>query len=253
MAVTDACAVRSVTFRVMGCDAFVVTHGGPDDLPARAESRLRDLAARWTRFDDRSELSAINAAAGRAVAVSAETFAVVGLAVDAWRVTDGWFDPTVLPMLVAAGYDRSFERVAGRPVWYDDATSAAPGCADIELDGEHSTVRLPVGVAIDLGGIGKGRAADIVAGEMIAAGAHGACVDLGGDVAVAGTTVDGEAWVIGIADPFAPDRDHARIALAAGAVRRAAGSNDSGAQSVARPITSSTRRPGGRPAAAWQR
>lgn len=218
MEVTDAATVHSLILRVMGCDALLVVHGGPDDLSERAEVRLRDLAARWTRFDDGSELSAINAAAGHAVTVSAETFTVVGLAIDAWRLTGGWFDPTVLPMLIASGYDRSFERISGRPHWYDRPASAAPGCGHIELDAERSTVRLPVGVAIDLGGIGKGHAADIVAAELVAAGAHGACVDLGGDVAVAGTAEDGEAWVIGIEDPFARDRDVARIALAAGAV-----------------------------------
>ncbi len=202
----------------MGCDALVVAHGGPDDLLEQAEARLRDLAARWTRFDESSELNAINEAAGRAVIVSPETFAVVSLAIDAWRLTDGWFDPTVLPMLIAAGYDRSFERVAGRPRWYEHPAAAAPGCADVELDIEHSTVRLPVGVAIDLGGIGKGHAADVVAGELVAAGADGVCIDLGGDVAVAGTAADGDPWVIGVEDPFAHDRDIARIVLATGAV-----------------------------------
>ena len=218
MPVTDVAKVPSSTFRVMGCDALVVVHGGPDDLQVRAEARLRDLAARWTRFDDASELSAINSAAGRAVTVSPETFAVVSLALDAWRLTDGWFDPTVLPMLIAAGYDRSFERVAGRPRWYHHPTAASPGCAGVELDAERSTVLVPVGVAMDLGGIGKGHAADIVASELMAAGARGVCVDLGGDVAVAGTAADGDPWVIGVEDPFANDRDIARILLAAGAV-----------------------------------
>jgi thiamine biosynthesis lipoprotein len=202
----------------MGCDALVMVDGGPVELPERAEARLRDLAARWTRFDGGSELSAINAAAGRAVTVSPETFTVVSLALDGWRLTRGWFDPTVLPMLIAAGYDRSFERVAGRPRWYDEPTSAAPGCADIELDAERSTVRLPVGVAIDLGGIGKGHAADLVTAELMAAGAGGVCVDLGGDVAVAGTGAGGDPWVIGVEDPFVHDRDIARIVMAAGAV-----------------------------------
>jgi FAD:protein FMN transferase len=216
--VTDVAKVRSSTFRVMGCDALVVVHGGPDDLIVRAEARLHDLAGRWTRFDDGSELSVINAAAGRAVSVSPETFTVVSLALDAWRLTRGWFDPTVLPMLIAAGYDRSFERVAGRPRWYDHPAAASPGCAGVELDSERSTVRLPVGVSIDLGGIGKGHAADIVAGELMAAGAIGACVDLGGDVAVAGTAAGGDPWAIGVEDPFARDREIARIVLAAGAV-----------------------------------
>jgi thiamine biosynthesis lipoprotein len=216
--VADRSTVRSLRFRVMGCDALVVLHGGPHDLPPRAEARLRDLAARWTRFDENSELSAINAGSGHAVTVSAETFAIVRLALDAWQLTGGWFDPTVLPMLINAGYDRSFDRVIARPHWNDGPASAAPGCADIVLDEERSTVHLPVGVAIDLGGIGKGRAADLVASELMAAGALGVCVDLGGDMAVAGTTADGDAWVIGIEDPFADGRDVARVALGAGAV-----------------------------------
>ena len=166
MAVTDVATVRSLILRVMGCDALVVVHGGPRTWRSAPRPASRALAARWTRFDEGSELSAINAAAGRAVEVSAETFTVVSLAIDAWRLTHGWFDPTVLPMLIAAGYDRSFERIAGRR-WYDRPTSAAPGCGDIELDAEHSTVRLPIGVAIDLGGIGKGHAADLVAGELL--------------------------------------------------------------------------------------
>lgn len=40
---------------------------------------------------------------------------------------------------------------------------------------------LPEGVHIDLGGIGKGRAADLVAMELMSAGARGVCVSLGGE------------------------------------------------------------------------
>jgi thiamine biosynthesis lipoprotein len=152
------------------------------------------------------------------VVVSAETFDVVQLAITAWHLTDGWFDPTILPMLLAAGYDRSFERIAGRTRWNETSTSGAPGCAGIELDSSRSTVRLPAGIAFDLGGIGKGRAADLIAAEAMTSGAAGVCIDLGGDVAVAGTNGDGDAWVIGIEDPFAPERDLVRVALAAGAL-----------------------------------
>ena len=43
-------------------------------------------------------------------------------------------------------------------------------------------VALPVGTGFDPGGIGKGLAADIVVDELVAEGAAGMCINLGGDV-----------------------------------------------------------------------
>ncbi len=62
---------------------------------------------------------------------------------------------------------------------------------DIVVDG--STVVVPVGLALDPGGIGKGLAADIVTAGLLAAGADGACVNLGGDLRVRGTAPVGTA------------------------------------------------------------
>jgi len=62
---------------------------------------------------------------------------------------------------------------------------------------DATTVRLPAGTGFDAGGIGKGLAADLVTTEAIAAGADGICVNLGGDLRVAGTGPDG-AWTVGI-------------------------------------------------------
>jgi thiamine biosynthesis lipoprotein len=77
---------------------------------------------------------------------------------------------------------------------------------------------LPPGVRIDPGGIGKGLAGDMVAGEMLAAGAAGVLIDLGGDLRVAGVPPDGNAWTISIEDPFDPERELTRVALLDGAV-----------------------------------
>ena len=54
-----------------------------------------------------------------------------GLAVRAREDTGGRFDPTVLPALVAAGYDRSFEQLAERPAGQAAGWRAG---APIELD-----------------------------------------------------------------------------------------------------------------------
>ena len=60
-----------------------------------------------------------------------------------------------------------------------------PGCGAVELDPLVRAVRLPPGVTLDLGGIGKGYAADEVSAALVAAavpGVRGVLVNLGGDL-----------------------------------------------------------------------
>jgi thiamine biosynthesis lipoprotein len=76
----------------------------------------------------------------------------------------------------------------------------------IQVDYANRTLTVPATSAIDLGGIGKGFAADIVAEELVEAGATGAVVNVGGDVRVIGHPVDDTSWYLGIEDPrHAPD------------------------------------------------
>src|SRR3954464_4275841 len=101
-------------FRAMGSDAHVVVVG-PRHLAEHAELRIADLERRWSRFDARSEVSALNRHAGDPVVVSPETLELVERALDAWRLTGGRFDPTVLGALLRAGYDRSFDELEAAP------------------------------------------------------------------------------------------------------------------------------------------
>jgi thiamine biosynthesis lipoprotein len=78
--------------------------------------------------------------------------------------------------------------------------------------------RVPAGVGLDLGGIAKGHAADLVLTEVLAAGAAGGCVNVGGDLAVAGQPPTDDGWIVGVDDPFRPGREVLRLALAGGAV-----------------------------------
>src|SRR5690606_2471757 len=77
---------------------------------------------------------------------------------------------------------------------------------------------LPPHLRLDPGGLGKGLAADLVAGELMAAGASGALVDLGGDLRVVGSSPAGETWRIDVEHPGRPGRPIARVETRDGAV-----------------------------------
>lgn len=201
----------------MGTQAHVIVTADPslaERLTAFAAHELSLIERRWSRFLPTSELSRLNAAAGKPVVVSADTFSVIKSAVDAWEQTGGCFDPTVHDALCATGYDRTFAEIpeqTGRP----GSAAPAPGCADIELDPHLHAVRLPAGVRLDLGGIAKGAAADLLVGRLLEAGADGACVNVGGDIRIEGRAPTSTGWIIELA--FGEEL-HRRIKLAAGAV-----------------------------------
>ncbi len=207
-------------FPVMGSDAHVRVLGGDGTLSERAQARLEDLEGRWTRFRPDSEISRLNGSAGRPQIVSAETFDVVSAAIDAWRWSAGRFDPTTAATMVAAGYDRSYEDLDEAITGGSHRSCATP--SEIVLDPYPRSITVPAGVTIDLGGIGKGAAADLVAAELVALGADGCCVNVGGDLRVAGIPPRPEGWLIdietGIQIGEGPDTHRPMIGLAAGGV-----------------------------------
>ncbi len=166
----------------MGTDVTVLVLDGPADAAVRAADTIERLEQLWSRFRPTSELCALNAGAPAPIVVSAETFALVERAVRAWHTTGGRYDPTVLPAVIAAGYDRDFDAVASEGAGPPGDPVPAPGCAGIVLDARLPAITLPRGVALDLGGIGKGYAADLVSHELVDHGASGVLVNLGGDL-----------------------------------------------------------------------
>ena len=224
-------------WRAMGTDAHLVvvgttagtTNDGRQALESLADAavdRISELEARWSRFLPSSEISVLNRDGW--AAVSPETFALIDRAIAAWRETGGRFDPLQLRQLQQLGYDRPFDRldrpfdrlrhpaVPDRPAPEERADdvgapvdSLPTGCAGIVLDPYSRTVVLPGAPAdattgptpmFDPGGIGKGFAADLVVEELLAAGAAGALVNLGGDLRVEGVPPAGCGWVIEIGE-----------------------------------------------------
>ena len=176
-----------------------------DALGALAAARVEiaECERVLTRFDARSDLSALNREAGRWVPVDERLLAALTAALHARRETGGRFDPTILPALIAAGYDRTFDELRPRPA-RDLPGWRAGAAVFVDIDGGRA--RVAAGAAVDLGGIGKGFSAERALAAMRKAwpGLRGGLVDLGGDIAFFGAPPDGPSWRIAVSDPRTP-------------------------------------------------
>jgi thiamine biosynthesis lipoprotein len=204
-------AIAEIGFAAMGSHVHVLALDAPVHALPHARSAVHALERCWSRFRPDSDVARINAADGQPVTVSTTTATLVALAVRGWAATDGAYDPTVLDAVMSAGYDRSFEQIAAHDaVGPTDAVGPAgaagppPGCAGVVVDVDSGLVRIPAGVHIDPGGIGKGLAADLVATTLVADGAAGALVNVGGDMRVAGAAPPG-GWRIDVGLPAIVD------------------------------------------------
>jgi thiamine biosynthesis lipoprotein len=203
----------------MGCTVRVQLESGDRDaerLLGRVPAWFETWEARLSRFRPESELSRLNARAGAAVRVSPILWDVVRESLWAAELSDGLVTPTVLPALQAAGYDRPFAEMKHDAVEPAAIPGAPVDWRAIRLDGKGRRVHLPPGARLDLGGIGKGWAADRTAARLKPRGP--AVVEAGGDIAVSGPRAGGAPWLVDVADPHRPDRDLARLALRSGGV-----------------------------------
>jgi thiamine biosynthesis lipoprotein len=152
-----------------------------EHLQAVAEAVLDEverIERLLSRFDQRSEVARINReAAHRAVQLDFEVLGILQTCRQAWERTEGSFDVT------------------------------APRCefGAVAIDPEARTVRFQQpGLALDLGGIGKGYALDRGAAIVAAHGVVSAFLHGGtSSILAIGRDEAGQPWPIGVRDPLA--------------------------------------------------
>jgi FAD:protein FMN transferase len=183
------------SFRAMGTEVELLLDAEPgersEEVLGRARAEFERLEQVMSRFRPGSELARLNRE-GRLDHASPDLVRVVELALEAREQTGGRFDPTVHDAVVAAGYDRSFDAVpreSGSPRPHHSGSAHVPCGGGARVDG--ASIVLAPGTRLDLGGIGKGYAADRAAEVLAVAGP--CLVNAGGDIAVRGG-----AWPIGV-------------------------------------------------------
>ncbi|MGJ6124037.1 FAD:protein FMN transferase [Mycolicibacterium sp. Y3] len=175
------------------------------------DTELDAIEAAASRFRADSEISALAGSSGRPTEVSELLAEMLGAALQAARYTDGDVDPTIGAAVIALGDDRDGTALDS-PVPLAMSVTRPATWSMVHID--HRTVTVPAGVVLDLGATAKALAADRCAERVHAATGSGVLINLGGDIATAGTAPEG-GWPVLVHD--GDDEPASLVALCSGA------------------------------------
>lgn len=160
----------------------------------KCEALLGEYESLWSVTREEGVVAAINR--GERCSHS-ETLALLATAQTVTNESFGAFDVTVAPLVEAYGFYSDDYRVPS------DAEIAAllpliDGTNVLKTDRD---LTLKKGQKIDLGGIAKGRIADLCVAVLKENGATGGVLSFGGNVAAFGTKPDGSLFTVAVTDP----------------------------------------------------
>lgn len=190
-----SCMGTEVHQRIYGLNGALVAK--------RALLELQRLDSLWSPFKKGSTVSTINQAAGRRrVQVDSSTLQILIEAKRWGHLSKGTFDSTIYPVL-------ELWRKAAQKRTLPDAEEIERRLPLVNIEdlqiSPHGEIYLPLqGQGLDLGGIGKGYAADRVREIYEEAGIQHALINIGGNVLVINSTFHGSPWKIGIKSPSSP-------------------------------------------------
>lgn len=166
----------------------------------QAQDFLYALDDSFSTTRSHSQLSQLNQSTGTWQKISEDMEEVLYFAREMSIDTQGAFDPTVCPIVKAWGFTESEHRVPSEEELEDllplvDATL-------LEIDFKEHQLFMPEDMMLDLGGIVKGYASDRLVELFHSLEVDSASIDLGGNVYVLGSKIDGSSWTVGIQNPY---------------------------------------------------
>jgi FAD:protein FMN transferase len=163
-----------------------------------AFDRIRALDDILSDYRPDSELNQIaRSAVGRAVPISEDLFAVLAASQDLAEATGGAFDITQGPVIRLWREARKTARVPDRAALQEAARRS--GFRKLHLDAGHRAVTFDIeGMALDVGGIGKGYAASEAIEVLDGLGVRSALVAISGDLAFSAAPPGQRGWRIAV-------------------------------------------------------
>ncbi len=185
-------------FVAMACACEVLIETDSESSARRIAAAVADCAWRierkFSRYRNDSVVSRINLAQGKPIEVDQETARLIDFASTLHSLSEGRFDITSGVL---------------RRIWKFDGGSQIPTQQAIDellpligwnkVEWERPVLRMPAGMEIDFGGIGKEYAVDATVELATLIAPELSClVNFGGDVAVNRQRQDGEPWRVGV-------------------------------------------------------
>ena len=202
----------------MGTIVSVTLYESDDDKIDDIFSYIYSLDSMISRYNEKSYIAMINSNAGISpVTVPDEVYGLVKVSLEMAKETDGLFNPAIGPLSSLWGFGTEDARVPSS----DEIESVLPllDWRKIKLSDDDNSVFLEnEGMAIDLGAVGKGWAADMIDSYLDELCVEHALVNLGGNVLLHGGKADGSAWRVGIRDPENLSSSYASVAIEDGTV-----------------------------------
>ncbi|MDQ1087996.1 FAD:protein FMN transferase [Siphonobacter sp. SORGH_AS_1065] len=159
----------------------------------------------FSDYNPDSELSKLNRTAGSSteVKVSPALWDILSISKEAWEKSSGWFDVTVGQLTLLWRQSRKEEKLP--PVETLKKAIQTVGAESLLLNKAKQTVQLKrPGTKLDLGGIGKGYAAQRMLEMMKKAGFEESLCDAAGNMAIGKNPSGG--WKIGVEWPGQRDQ-----------------------------------------------
>ncbi len=162
------------------------------------ESRIMAVVRQMSHYEPGSDLCRFNDAAPESwFRLPDEFFRVLDQALRVAAASRGWFDPALGRGVSQCG----FGPPAGPPQQSVGRRQPGPSWRALRLDPARRAAWQPGGVQLNLSGIAKGFAVDLVADYLRRQGVAAALVDIGGELAGFGIKPDGTPWWVAIEDP----------------------------------------------------
>lgn len=162
---------------------------------------VTQLDTRLSRTAEGSDIFKINNSGTEGCTVSAETAELISLCIEYHELTYGAFNAAIGPVMDAWGFASGGDN--GFRVPSDGELDVLLDISDpkaIHVSG--STVYLEKqGMVLDLGGVGKGYAADKAAEKLRSLGIRNAIISLGGNVWALGKNAEGKPWRVAVQNP----------------------------------------------------
>ncbi|RQD66462.1 MAG: FAD:protein FMN transferase [Desulfonatronovibrio sp. MSAO_Bac4] len=180
-----------------------VTPGQIKSAQSKVNNVLDKINQSMSVFEPGSEISRFNEIpAGRKLCVSPDFAEVMRISFKVYEMTDKAFDPTVAPLIELWGFgtDKSVQDFPHE----DQIKKILPsvGLDKILMDEKGCLVKKHPHTSLNLSGVAKGYAVDLIARAMEDLKINSYLVDIGGDMYAGQAKPDGTAWRIGISAPL---------------------------------------------------